>query len=86
MKNSAMRLAACGLMAALCLAPAAAQTAATSSAKPASATGSKVPMHPSTLTLHPHGGSERRRPSHRHVRHKFHQTTPVHRTMAGPRT
>ena len=85
MKNSAMRLVACGLMAAFWLSPAAAQTAATSNAKPTSATGAKVPMHPSALTLHPHGRPESRRPTHRYTRHKFHQRTPVHGTMAGPR-
>ena len=51
-----------------------------------SAAGKKVPMHPSALTLKsaPHGKQHARH--HNYVRDTFHQPTPIHGTMAGPRS
>jgi len=57
--------------------------AQTAPAKGNAAASHKVPMHPSTLTL---GGKRRHKPIHpHHVRHTFHQPTPIHGTMTGPR-
>ena len=60
-----------------------AEAQTTPAPKANSAASHKVPMHPSTLTL---GGKHHRQARHRnHVRHTFHQPTPIHGTMTGPR-
>ncbi len=65
--------------------PAEAQTAAQSGAKPKSATGHVVPMHPHQLTLYPHGRPKPRHAAHSFTRHRFDQPSPIHNTFMGPR-
>jgi len=45
----------------------------------------KVPMHPSALTLKPGPHGKRHARHHNYVHDTFHQPTPIHGTMAGPR-
>ena len=65
--------------------PAEAQAAAQSDVKPKSSASHKVPMHPDTLTLYPHGRPKPRHPAHSYTRRPFNQPTPIHNTFMGPR-
>jgi len=86
MKRIALLLGAAALAGSLDLSfPAEAQTAAQSGGKPKSAANHKVPMHPDTLTLYPHGRPKPRHPAHSYTRHPFNQPTPIHNTFMGPR-
>ncbi len=62
-----------------------AQSAAQSSVNPKSPASRKVPMHPDTLTLYPHGRPKPRHSTHSFTRHRFDQPTPIHNTFMGPR-
>ena len=65
--------------------PAVAQTAAHSGVKAKSSATHKAPMHPSTLTLYPHGRPKPRHSAHSYTRHPFNQPTPTHNTFMGSR-
>jgi hypothetical protein len=70
-----------------CLGPTLAATAQTASQprpKPKSAGSRKVPMHPDTLTLYPHGRPKRQHPAYSYTRHRFDQPIPVQGTVGGP--
>lgn len=47
--------------------------------------GKTVPMHPSTLTLRSAAHGSRRTRHLNYAHDTFHQPTPIHGTMAGPR-
>jgi hypothetical protein len=66
-------------------APAEAQTAAQSGAKPKSSPSHIQPMHPHQLTLYPHGRPQRRHSDYSFTRHRFDQPSPIHNTFMGPR-
>jgi hypothetical protein len=86
MKRIAMLMSVTTLAAPLLVSPPTeAQTAAQSNAKSKSSAAHKVPMHPDTLTLYPHGRPERHRSPHSYTRHPFNQPTPIHNTFMGPR-
>jgi len=83
MRRLTALLQAVALAGALCsIGPADAQQAT----NPSTAVGKKVPMHPSTLTLRTGREWGQARPIHPHYSHaRFHQSTPIHGTFAGPR-
>ena len=47
--------------------------------------GHKMPMHPSTLTLRSGAHASPRRRNHNYAHDTFHQPTPIHGTVVGPR-
>jgi hypothetical protein len=86
MKRIAMLLAGAALVASSGLPfPAEAEAAAQSAVKPKSAASHKVPMHPHTLTLYPHGRPKPRQPAHSFTRHRFDHPTPINNTFMGAR-
>ena len=86
MKRIAMLMSVTTLAAPLLMSlPTEAQTAAQSNAKPKSSAVHRVPMHPHTLTLYPHGRPKRHQSPHSYTRHPFNQPTPIHNTFMGPR-
>ena len=86
MKRIAMLLTVALLAAPLGVAaPADAQTAAQSGAKPKNSPSRIVPMHPHQLTLYPHGRPKPRHAAHSFTRHRFDQASPIHNTFMGPR-
>jgi hypothetical protein len=85
MKRIAMLVSIAALAAPLHLSsPAVAQSASQSGVKPKSWATHKVPMHPNTLTLYPHGRPKPRHSAHSYTRHPFNQPTPIHNTFMGP--
>ena len=61
-----------------------AQTASQSQVKLKKTASHKVPMHPDTLTLYPHGRPKPRHTPYSYTRHRFNQATPIHGTLVGP--
>jgi hypothetical protein len=81
MSRFALTLAAASFAAVLGLS-AAAEAETGAAGRPA---GHKAPMHPSTLTLRSGAHAGRHSRHHNYAHQTFHQPTPVHGTMAGPR-
>ena len=84
MKPIAMLLTLAALTASFSPVAATAQTASQSDAKPKKSPSHKVPMHPNTLTLYPHGRPKPRHTPYSYTRHRFDQPTPIHGTLMGP--
>jgi hypothetical protein len=62
-----------------------AQTAPQSGAKSKTPPSHIKPMHPSALSLYPHGRPKPRHSANSFTRHRFDHPTPIHNTFMGPR-